>query len=63
MLTGNILIYLVGLPWLAVILNTNLETTLQDGLYPFVAGDTFKLYLAAAALPAARKVVTRFKQQ
>ena len=59
MLTGNVLIYLCGLPWLAVVLNTNLEQTLEDGLYPFVPGDTFKLYLAAAALPAAWRLVGR----
>ena len=57
MLTGNVLIYLVGLPWLAVVLNTNLEKTLEYGLYPFVPGDIFKLYLAAAALPGAWKLV------
>src|SRR6476661_138711 len=57
MLTGNVVIYLVGLPWLAVVLNTNLEKTLELGLYPFVPGDTFKLYLAAAALPAAWRLV------
>src|ERR1700681_4661970 len=51
MLTGNVVIYLFGLPWLAVVLHTNLEKTLELGLYPFVPGDTFKLYLAAAALP------------
>ena len=59
MLTGNVVIYLVGLPWLAVVLNTNLEKTLEFGLYPFIPGDTFKLYLAAAALPAAWKLVGR----
>jgi biotin transport system substrate-specific component len=56
MLTGNVVVYLFGLPWLAVVLNTNLEKTLELGLYPFVPGDTFKLYLAAAALPAAWKL-------
>ena len=59
MLTGNVVIYLVGLPWLAIVLNTNLEKTLEFGLYPFIPGDTFKLYLAAAALPAAWKLVGR----
>ena len=53
MLTGNVVIYLVALPWLAIVLNTNLEKTLEYGLYPFIPGDTFKLYLAAAALPTA----------
>jgi biotin transport system substrate-specific component len=61
MLTGNVLIYLFGLPWLAVVLNTNLEKTLEYGLYPFVPGDTFKLYLAAAALPGAWRLVGRMR--
>src|SRR3954464_8651959 len=38
MLTGSLVIYLVGLPWLAVVLDTNLEKTLEYGLYPFVPG-------------------------
>jgi biotin transport system substrate-specific component len=59
MLTGNVVIYLFGLPWLAVVLNTNLEKTLELGLYPFVPGDTFKLYLAALALPGAWRLVRR----
>jgi biotin transport system substrate-specific component len=61
MLTGNVLIYLCGLPWLAVVLNTNLEKTLEYGLYPFVPGDLFKLYIAAAALPGAWKLVQKFR--
>jgi len=63
MLSGNVLIYLVGLPWLAVVLNTSLERTLELGLYPFVPGDTFKLYLAAAALPAAWKLVAAARRR
>jgi biotin transport system substrate-specific component len=59
MLTGNVIIYLIGLPWLAVVLNTNLEKTLEYGLYPFVPGDVFKLYLAAALLPGAWRLVER----
>jgi biotin transport system substrate-specific component len=53
MLTGNVLIYAIGLPWLALELNTGLERTLELGFYPFVIGDTIKLYLAAALLPTA----------
>jgi biotin transport system substrate-specific component len=63
MLTGNVVIYLFGLPWLAVVLNTNLEKTLELDLYPFVPGDTFKLYLAAAALPGAWKLVGAAKRR
>ena len=61
MLTGNVVIYLVGLPWLSWQLNTNLEKTLEYGLYPFVPGDVFKLYLAGAMLPAAWRIVERVK--
>jgi biotin transport system substrate-specific component len=63
MLTGNVIIYLVGLPWLAVVLGTNLEKTLEYGLYPFVPGDMFKLYLAAAVLPTAWRLVGRVGPQ
>jgi biotin transport system substrate-specific component len=59
MLTGNVLVYLIGLPWLAVVLGTDLEQTLELGLYPFIAGDTLKLYLAAALLPGAWRLVER----
>jgi biotin transport system substrate-specific component len=61
MLAGNVVIYLVGLPWLAVVLDTNLDKTLEYGLYPFVVGDVLKLYLAAAVLPAAWKLVSRYR--
>ena len=48
MLTGNVVIYLFGLPWLAAVLGEggswlSLEDTLEFGLYPFVPGDIFKL--------------------
>src|SRR5579859_1645754 len=59
MLTGNVLIYLLGLPWLAAVVHTGLEKTLELGLYPFVPGDTLKLYLAAALLPAAWRYAGR----
>ena len=59
MLTGNLLIYLIGLPWLAASLHTGLEKTLEFGLYPFVPGDVLKVYLAAALLPAAWRLVGR----
>ena len=59
MLTGNVIVYLVGLPWLAVVLDTNLDKTLEYGLYPFVPGDIFKLYLAALVLPTTWRLVER----
>jgi biotin transport system substrate-specific component len=59
MLCGNVVVYLLGLPWLAASLGADLERTLELGLYPFVPGDVLKLYLAAALLPAAWRVVGR----
>ena len=59
MLTGNVVIYAIGLPWLAAVLHTSLERTLELGLYPFVVGDLVKLYLAGAALPLAWRLVRR----
>lgn len=61
MLTGNVVIYLVGLPWLAYVAGTNLEQTLEQGLYPFVVGDLVKLYLAGALLPGAWAIVGRLR--
>lgn len=60
MLTGSVVIYLFGLAWLARELGTDLSGTLELGLYPFVPGDLVKLYLAAALLPTAWRVVGRF---
>lgn len=59
MLTGNVVIYVPGLLWLAHYLNTGPEETLEAGLYPFVVGDLLKLYLAGALLPLAWKAVDR----
>jgi biotin transport system substrate-specific component len=63
MLTGNVIVYLVGVPWLAVVLDTNLEKSLEYGLYPFVPGDVFKLYLAAAILPTTWRLVERLREK
>jgi biotin transport system substrate-specific component len=61
MLTGSVVIYLCGSIWLHHWLHVNWNTTLVDGVYPFVPGDLVKLYLAAAALPAAWELVRRIR--
>lgn len=61
MLSGNVVIYLVGLPWLAWVAGTGLETTLQQGFYPFIVGDVVKLYLASLLLPGAWRFVGRLR--
>src|SRR5918999_1468553 len=62
MLTGNVVIYLVGLPWLAEQIDAGLEGTLEAGLSPFVVGALLKLYLAGALLPAAWGLVGRVRR-
>jgi biotin transport system substrate-specific component len=59
MLLGNLTVYLVGLPWLALSAGLGPGQTLTKGLLPFLVGDAVKLVLAAAALPAVWRVVDR----
>jgi biotin transport system substrate-specific component len=59
MLTGNIIIEACGAAWLAHDLHWSIATSLEKGVYPFVPGDVLKMYLAAAALPAAWKLAGR----
>jgi biotin transport system substrate-specific component len=61
MLTSSVVIYALGLPWLAHVANLGLEDTLEAGLYPFVIGDLLKLYLAGALLPGAWRLVERLR--
>ncbi len=61
MLTGSVVIYAFGLPWLAQTQDFGLEATLEAGLYPFVVGDLLKLYLAGMLLPAAWKLVRHLR--
>lgn len=59
MLLGNIVIYLVGIPWLAASIDVPVTEALDLGLYPFVVGDTLKLLVAAGLLPAAWRLLRR----
>src|SRR5689334_9219746 len=53
MLIGNTLIYVVGLPWLAVAAHLDAPATIAAGLTPFLVGDAIKLLLAGALFPVA----------
>ena len=57
MFLGEVCIYLVGIPWLMQALDVGLTEALALGLAPFVIGDTLKLLMAAALLPAGWRVV------
>jgi biotin transport system substrate-specific component len=61
LLTGSVLIYVFGLPWLAHVADLGWQETFEQGLYPFVVGDLAKLYLAGALLPAAWGLVKRLR--
>ena len=53
MLIGEIVLYAIGVPWLAAAACIGIERALVLGLYPFVVGDVLKLLAAAGLLPAA----------
>lgn len=65
MLIGNVVIYLVGVPWLALLAlppefaASRWQTAAAFGLTPFVIVDAIKLVLAAIAFPAAWWIVGR----
>ncbi|HEY2888603.1 MAG TPA: biotin transporter BioY, partial [Candidatus Limnocylindrales bacterium] len=59
MAIGNVVIYLVGIPWLMAVAHYDLATGIAKGLTPFLIGDAIKLILAAAAFPVAWWVVGR----
>ena len=63
MLTGSVVIYACGAIWLHHYLHASWNTTLVDGVYYFIPGDLVKLYLAAAALPGAWKLVQRLRSR
>jgi len=58
-LAGSGVVFLVGLPWLAVVTGADLAQTLQWGLWPFIPGGIVKALIAAAVIPALWKGVRR----
>lgn len=58
-LTGSVIIYALGVGWLAYDLGIGMERALELGMVPFVVGDIIKVVLAGAALPAAWRLIDR----
>jgi len=56
MLAGEVMIYAVGVVWLALSLHVGASRAIALGLTPFLIGDGIKLALAAALLPTAWKL-------
>ena len=71
LLAGNVVLYVPGLLWLGWWAVDNewtsgakiIPDTLQWGLWPFVAGDLAKLYVASVALPGAWALVRRIRNE
>jgi biotin transport system substrate-specific component len=59
MVAGNLVIYAVGVPYLAVAIGVDLPQALALGAVPFLLGDGLKILLAAGLLPATWKLVGR----
>lgn len=55
-LTGNLVIYALGVPWLMYSLSWDLVEGVAKGLAPFIIGDTIKIMLAAGVMPVAWKL-------
>ena len=53
MVLGNLVIYTVGVSWLANSLGVDIPKALELGAWPFLIGDALKIALAAGLLPAA----------
>jgi len=54
---GTLVIYLVGVPWLAVSLGVSAREAADLGLTPFLVGDALKLLVVAGIFPAAWWVI------
>lgn len=48
---GNVVLYVFGIAWLQTILNISTAKALFLGLYPFIAGDLYKIGIGALLLP------------
>lgn len=59
MVAGNLVIYAVGVPYLAVAIGVDLWQALVLGAIPFLIGDALKIVLAAGLLPGAWRLVGR----
>jgi biotin transport system substrate-specific component len=56
---GTIVIYAIGVPWLAAVVGLSAGDAIATGLVPFLLGDILKLLVAAVVFPAAWWVVGR----
>ena len=60
LIISNILLYMVGVPWLKVVAHLSWDAALAAGLTPFIIGVVIKI---AAAVALGRVLVPRFKNK
>ena len=58
---GNLVIYAIGVPYLAANTGMDLATAIDKGATPFLLGDAVKIVLAAGLLPTAWALVRRVR--
>ena len=61
MLPGTVIIYALGVTWLAVLLHIGLDKAFVLGMWPFIPGDLIKIVVAALLLPTAWSIVRAVK--
>jgi biotin transport system substrate-specific component len=59
MVVGELGVYAIGVPWLAVDLHVSLLKAVSLGMTPFIIGDCIKAAIAGVALPSAWRLVDR----
>ena len=62
LLLGTAIVYVPGVLWLKHQLHLSLSRSLELGLYPFIAGDLMKVFIAAALLPGAWALISNRQQ-
>jgi biotin transport system substrate-specific component len=59
MILGEIVVYAIGVPWLALAAHLSPQVAIEKGFLPFVIGDAIKLAIAAGGFPFAWWLVGR----
>jgi biotin transport system substrate-specific component len=59
MVLGELLLYVIAVPWLAVAGHFSLETAFIYGMRPFIIGDIIKMAIAGVTLPSTWRLVDR----
>ena len=57
LLIGTIIIFLIGVSYLAIIIGVGYEKAIIGGLYPFILSELFKIALAVAIIPSITKII------